>query len=45
MEDNGICLKNAIVIVDEAHNIQQALEQSREYSLTLNCLGRAWAQI
>jgi Rad3-related DNA helicase len=45
LEENGISLRNAIVIVDEAHNIQQALEQSREYSLTLNYLGRALAQI
>ncbi len=25
MEENGINLRNAILIIDEAHNIQQAL--------------------
>lgn len=45
MEENGLSLTGSIVIVDEAHNLQQTLEQAKEYSFTLNVLGRALGQI
>jgi Rad3-related DNA helicase len=42
--EEGVRLDGAVLVLDEAHNIQGACEQFREYSINLSTLARAIQQ-